>query len=199
VERNIFPWKVAQGTLLKRLVEEGSYGTVGDVIAYIGDPEDLTALETESTPNKPAADDLDVITPTGPTTLATPVSEPDCNRLEDHPTLVNLMWEKQNRPDYFAQIDKALTIDGYIRLKLTGKATANFSSGAFFGIAYDLRQNKFDEELLGKISLDPRIMRTSFPVKRSLGLSPKRPPKNFASNISGKWAANPGRQECLAG
>lgn len=65
----------AQGTLLKRLVEEGSYGTVGDVIAYIGDPEDLTALETESAPSKPAADDLDVITPTGLTTLATPVSE----------------------------------------------------------------------------------------------------------------------------
>jgi pyruvate dehydrogenase E2 component (dihydrolipoamide acetyltransferase) len=67
----------AQGTLLKRVVEEGSYGTVGDVIAYIGDPEDLTALETESTPNKPAAGDLDVVTPTEPTTLATPVSEPE--------------------------------------------------------------------------------------------------------------------------
>jgi pyruvate dehydrogenase E2 component (dihydrolipoyllysine-residue acetyltransferase) len=65
----------AQGTLLKRLVEEGSYGTVGDVIAYIGNPEDLTALETESAPNKPAAADLEVITPTEPTTLATPVTE----------------------------------------------------------------------------------------------------------------------------
>jgi pyruvate dehydrogenase E2 component (dihydrolipoamide acetyltransferase) len=67
----------AQGTLLKRLVEEGSYGTVGDVIAYIGNPEDLIALETESTPSKPTADDLDVITPTEPTTLPTPVSEPE--------------------------------------------------------------------------------------------------------------------------
>ena len=64
----------AQGTLLKRLVEEGSYGTVGDVIAYIGNPEDLTALEAESVPSKPTGDP-DVITPTEPTTLATPVSE----------------------------------------------------------------------------------------------------------------------------
>src|SRR5271163_1176715 len=63
----------AQGTLLKRVVEEGSYGTVGDVIAYIGDPEDLTALETA--PSKPTAGDLDVVTPTEPITLATPVSE----------------------------------------------------------------------------------------------------------------------------
>jgi pyruvate dehydrogenase E2 component (dihydrolipoamide acetyltransferase) len=67
----------AQGTLLKRLVEEGSYGTVGDVIAYIGDPEDLKALEPEPAPSKPTASDLDVVTPTGPTTLATPVSEPE--------------------------------------------------------------------------------------------------------------------------
>jgi pyruvate dehydrogenase E2 component (dihydrolipoyllysine-residue acetyltransferase) len=65
----------AQGTLLKRLVEEGSYGTVGDVIAYIGNPEDLTALETGSAPSKPAAADLEVITPAEPTTLATVVSE----------------------------------------------------------------------------------------------------------------------------
>ena len=47
----------AKGTLLKRLVEEGSLGTVGDVIAYIGDPEDLKALEAESVPSKPPADD----------------------------------------------------------------------------------------------------------------------------------------------
>src|ERR1700722_8088124 len=67
----------AQGTLLKRLVEVGSYGTVGDVIAYIGSPEDLTALETESTLSKPTAGDLDVVTPTERTTLATPASEPE--------------------------------------------------------------------------------------------------------------------------
>ena len=95
--------------------------------------------------------------------------EVSCNRLEDHPTLVNLMWEKQNRPESFARIYKALTIDGFIRLKLTGKATANFSSGAFFGIAYDLRQNKFDEELLAKIGLDPKIMPDFFSCEEVVG------------------------------
>jgi pyruvate dehydrogenase E2 component (dihydrolipoamide acetyltransferase) len=47
----------AKGTLLKRLVEEGNFAPVGDVIAYIGKPEDLTALEAESVPSKPPADD----------------------------------------------------------------------------------------------------------------------------------------------
>ena len=44
------------------------------------------------------------------------------NRLEDHPTIVNLLWEKNNRPESFKDIYKALTIDGFITLKLTGKA-----------------------------------------------------------------------------
>ena len=47
----------AKGTLLKRLVEEGNFAPVGDVIAYIGDPEDLKTLEAESVPSKPPAGD----------------------------------------------------------------------------------------------------------------------------------------------
>ena len=60
----------ARGTLLKRLVEEGSLGTVGDVIAYIGEPEDLKALEAESASSKPTAGDQDDSTPIGPASLA---------------------------------------------------------------------------------------------------------------------------------
>ena len=91
------------------------------------------------------------------------------NRLEDHPLLVNLMWEKQNRPESFARIYKALTIDGYIRLKLTGRATANFSSGAFFGVAYDLKRNCFDERLLQEIGLDPEILPDFFSCEEIVG------------------------------
>lgn len=91
------------------------------------------------------------------------------NRLEDHPLLVNLMWERQNRPESFARIYKALTIDGYIRLKLTGRATANFSSGAFFGVAYDLKRNCFDEDLMREIGLDPEILPEFFSCEEIVG------------------------------
>jgi len=84
--------------------------------------------------------------------------EVSANRLEDHPTLVNLMWERNNRPKDYARIWKALTIDGFVRYKLTGKATANFSSGAFYGVAYDVRKNRFDEKLLREIELDLGMM-----------------------------------------
>jgi xylulokinase len=46
-----------------------------------------------------------------------------------------------------------LTIDGFIRLKLTRKATANFSSGAFFGVAYDVRKNTINEHMMNKIGI----------------------------------------------
>lgn len=80
------------------------------------------------------------------------------NRIEDHPILVNLLWEKENRPEDYKQIHKALTIDGFIRLKLTGKSTAHYSAGAFYGVAYDLRQNKFNEEMMDKLDISMDLM-----------------------------------------
>ena len=79
-------------------------------------------------------------------------------RLEDHPALVNLIWEKQHRPEGFARIHKALTIDGYVTLKLTGRATVHDSGGAFFGVAYDLRRRQFDGDMLAAIDIDSEIL-----------------------------------------
>lgn len=76
------------------------------------------------------------------------------NRLEDHPAIVNLLWEKENRPEMFKKIHRALTIDGFINLKLTGKYTGHYSGAAFYGVAYNLLERKFDEGLLSKIGLD---------------------------------------------
>jgi sugar (pentulose or hexulose) kinase len=79
-------------------------------------------------------------------------------RLEDHPVLVNLLWEKANRPRSFEKVWKALTIDGYITWCLTGRATANFSAAAFFGVAYDLRRRRFDGGVLKDIGIPPEIL-----------------------------------------
>jgi len=74
-------------------------------------------------------------------------------QLNDHPSIVNLMWEKKNRPDSYNKIYKGLTIGGYIVFLLTGKVTINRSDAALFG-AYDLRKNKFDEKLIDDLGLD---------------------------------------------
>jgi len=91
------------------------------------------------------------------------------NRLEDHPTIVNLLWEKNNRPDSFKRIYKALTIDGFITLKLTGKAVLNYSAAAFYGVAYNLRERKFEESILEEIGIDSNLMPDLFKCEEIIG------------------------------
>ena len=80
------------------------------------------------------------------------------NRLEDHPSIVNLLWEKNNRPDSFRQIHKALTIDGFVTLKLTGQAVASHSAAAFYGVAYNILEREFDEQILREVGIDRAIL-----------------------------------------
>ncbi len=91
------------------------------------------------------------------------------NRLDDHPAIVNLMWEKSNRPESYKMIDKALTIDGYIRLKLTGRPTANYSSGAFFGVAFNLLAHSFDEDLMSKIGIEMNLLPDLYSCEEIIG------------------------------
>jgi sugar (pentulose or hexulose) kinase len=80
------------------------------------------------------------------------------NRLQDHPVIVNLMWERDHRPADYRRIHKALSIDSYIRLLMTGKAIANYSVLALYGVAWDMINNRFDEQLLHEIEIDPAIL-----------------------------------------
>lgn len=81
------------------------------------------------------------------------VFEVSKNRLEDHPMIVNLLWEKENRGEDFKRVTKALTIDGFINLKLTGKATGHYSGAAFYGVAYDLLKRDFNRDMLDRLGL----------------------------------------------
>jgi len=95
-------------------------------------------------------------------------------RIEDHPVLVNLMWEKKNRPDAFRQIYKVLTIDGFIALKLTGIPSLNYSSAAFYGVAYNLRKQYFEKEILDKIGISPAILPDIFHCHDVIGTVTKQ-------------------------
>jgi len=75
------------------------------------------------------------------------------NPVDDHPMLVNLLWEKRHRPEVFRKIRYALTADGFITMKLTGKATVNVGSAAFYGVAWDVREHRFSEEALKEVGL----------------------------------------------
>jgi len=91
------------------------------------------------------------------------------NRLEDHPCIVKLMWERNNRPDAYKRIDKALTIEGYITQKLCGRSTLLYGSAALYGVAYDLVNRKFDEKMLEEIGIEPGILPELFDCEDIVG------------------------------
>ena len=80
------------------------------------------------------------------------------NRLEDHPSIVNLLWYRNHRPAIFRKAHQALTIDGYIARRLTGQSIVNFSAGAFYGVAFDIRRGEFDRDTLERIGLDGDLL-----------------------------------------
>jgi ribulokinase len=80
------------------------------------------------------------------------------NRLDDHPSLVNVLWEKKNRPDTYNKIHKVVTIEGYIVYKLTGKFTLSNQNAVFMGVAYNLVEKRFEVDVLNQIGIDPAIL-----------------------------------------
>ncbi|MDH2442931.1 FGGY-family carbohydrate kinase [Amnibacterium sp. CER49] len=80
------------------------------------------------------------------------------NRIEDHPALVNVVWFARHRPQVLARASKALTIDGFIAARLTGRATLNRSSAAFFGVAYNIREGRFDDGVLAAVGVDAALL-----------------------------------------
>jgi len=91
------------------------------------------------------------------------------NRLDDHPIIVNLLWEKENRPEVFSRIHKVLTIDGFIVSKLTGRHTCHYSGAAFYGVAYNLTERKFDIGILEKLGLSVDIFPELFASDEIVG------------------------------
>ena len=104
------------------------------------------------------------------------------NRLEDHPSIVNLLWMKRNEPERYLSIRKVHSIDGYLTWRLTGVHNVNRSNAVYFG-AFDMKTNAFDRELIESLGLDPgmfppvtdcqRVIGTVLPeVAEEIGLAP---------------------------
>lgn len=92
------------------------------------------------------------------------------NRIEDYPTMVNIMWEKNHRPDDYKRIWKTLTIDGFVRLRMTGVAAMSYSHGGFWGVAYDMHKRAFDKEMMERIGIDVELMPDLYPCEKIVGV-----------------------------
>ncbi|MEA5015458.1 MAG: FGGY-family carbohydrate kinase [Candidatus Limiplasma sp.] len=95
------------------------------------------------------------------------------NRLEDHPALVNVLWEKNNRPEVYRQIAKIHTTSSYIKFKLTGVSNINYSEGPLYGIAYNIHTNRFEEGILERIGLEASLLPTISGCEEIIGVVTK--------------------------
>ncbi len=119
------------------------------------------------------------------------------NRLDDHPALVNLMWEKENRNETFGQIWKALTIDGFITLKLTGKATCHYSGAAFYGVAYNLLGRRFEQDILDRIEIPFDLMPDLYRCDQIVGFVTTE--ASEATGLTKNTPVAAGQVDCNAG
>lgn len=119
------------------------------------------------------------------------------NKLEDHPIITNLMWEKENRPETYHKIHKALTIDGFINAKLTGKTSGHYSGAAFYGVAYDLLNRTFNNGILEKIGISPDLFPELYKCEDIIGTVSSK-----AAELTGLPEGTPvaaGQVDCNAG
>jgi xylulokinase len=79
------------------------------------------------------------------------------NRIEDHPVIVNLMWERDNRRQDFSRVYKAMTIDGFVRYRLTGKYTMHVSAGWSYGLVYDMRNHTINDDMIKTIGFSKEL------------------------------------------
>lgn len=119
------------------------------------------------------------------------------NKIEDHPILVNLLWEKENRPSDYKKIYKALTIDGYIRLKLTGKATAHDSAGIYYGVAYNLKEHRFEKEIMNLLGISEELLPDFFKCEDIVGRVSNQAAKE--TGLAVKTVVAGGQVDCNAG
>ena len=119
------------------------------------------------------------------------------NRIEDHPSIVNLFWYQRNQPEVYARVHKALTIDGFITSRLTGQYTLNRSAAVFYGVAFDIRSGEFRNDILDQISLNPDILPTLVDCTDVVGCVTAS-----AASVTGLAAGTPvvgGQVDCIAG
>jgi sugar (pentulose or hexulose) kinase len=85
------------------------------------------------------------------------IFEITANRLEDHPVLMNVLWERNHHSERYRTIAKVLTIDGFINFRLTGRSTTHLSAAPFYGV-YDIIAQRFEPSLLEAIGVEPSLL-----------------------------------------
>jgi sugar (pentulose or hexulose) kinase len=77
------------------------------------------------------------------------------NPIDPYYGLIKTLWIKNNLPDIYDKAAKILSLKDYLVGRLTGTLITDVSHAGLFGIAYDIRGNCWDDDLLRELGLDP--------------------------------------------
>jgi len=96
------------------------------------------------------------------------------------------LWERNNRPGSFKKIKKIYTIDSFIKYRLTGESNINHSQGAYYGVAYDIRSNIFDQKILDVLDIEKDLIPEVTDSEEIIGYVTER-----AASKTGLFAGTP--------
>jgi sugar (pentulose or hexulose) kinase len=77
------------------------------------------------------------------------------NPIDPYYSLIKTLWIKNNLPDVYARAQKILSLKDWLVGRLTGRLVTDVSHAGLFGIAFDIRGNRWDREVLHDLELDP--------------------------------------------
>jgi sugar (pentulose or hexulose) kinase len=76
------------------------------------------------------------------------------NPIDPYYGLIKTLWIKNNLPDIYGKAEKILSLKDCLVGWLTGRMVTDVSHAGLFGIAYDIRRNCWDGEILEELELD---------------------------------------------
>jgi sugar (pentulose or hexulose) kinase len=76
------------------------------------------------------------------------------NPVDPYYGLIKTLWIKNNLPDIYRKAEKILSLKDCLVGRLTGRLVTDVSHAGLFGIAYDIRRNCWDSEILDELELD---------------------------------------------
>lgn len=89
--------------------------------------------------------------------------------IDEQSIITSMLWEKENRPDDYAKIEKVLSPDGYVTFCLTGRMVANYSVATFYGAVFDIIKKEFSLQMCDEIGIDPKLLPDVFPCEEIIG------------------------------
>ena len=85
------------------------------------------------------------------------------NSIDPYYGLIKALWIRNHLPGVYRRAAKILSLKDYLLGRYTGRLLTDVSHAGLYGIAYDIRNNRWDGEVLRELGLDPDKLPDALP------------------------------------